>query len=375
MQFDSIRPYTDNEVPAVISRLRASEELRDGFASFLFPQLYRCAPGVARRATRGLLWFRARKFRTVHDVQMMTGRLIDHMLSETVAELSVDGLDHLEPAKPYLFISNHRDITLDSALLNRVLHGAGFPTCQIAVGDNLFGTPFADDLMRLNRGFIVQRSAVGHKAQYAALKQTSQYIRHSVEQGVSVWIAQREGRAKDGFDRTDPALLKMLALAYRGDGKTVADLCTQVEVVPVSISYELDPCDEQKAHELWSIETQGSFEKAQGADQASIVAGVKGYKGRVHLRFAAPLSGTYEQAEEIARALDESIVSGLKVFPTNTDADQLLGAARCDPQLPRLSKVTALFESRIAGIKSAERPFLLRQYANVLRNRNELGLE
>lgn len=375
MLFESIRPYNDSEVPEVIKRLRASPDLHDGFASFLFPRLYPRSAPLARSATRALLWYRARKFRTVHDVQMMTGRLIDHMLSETVAELTVDGLQHLDPSKPYLFVSNHRDITLDSALLNRVLHGAGFPTCQIAVGDNLFGTPFADDLMRLNRGFIVQRSAVGLKAQYAALKRTSDYIRHSLEEGVSVWIAQREGRAKDGFDRTDPALLKMLALAYRKEGKTVGDLSSQVQIVPVSIAYELDPCDEQKAHELWVTETQGSFQKSAGADQASIVTGVKGYKGRVHLEFAAPLSSQYGDADTIARALDEAIVNGLRVYPTNTDADRLLGAVDREPQLPRLAKVTELFEARVAAVTSVERPFLLRQYANVLRNRLELGLE
>ena len=375
MQFDAIRPYTDSEVPRVISRLRASYELRDGFAGFLFPLLYRFSPPFARQVTRGLLWFRARKFRTVHDVQMMTGRLIDHMLNDTVAALSFDGLQRLDPAVPYVFVSNHRDITLDSALLNRVLHGEGFPTCQIAVGDNLFGTPFADDLMRLNRGFIVQRSAVGVKAQYAALKRTSAYIRNSVEEGVSVWIAQREGRAKDGFDRTEPALLKMLALAYRDESRQVGELTKRVQIVPVSISYELDPCDEQKAHELWSIETHGSFEKSAGADQASIVAGVQGYKGRVHLSFSAPLDGEYGDAEQMARALDEAIVGGLRVFPTNTDADQLLGSSERESSLPRLAKVTDMFNARIAAASSVERPFLLRQYANVLRNRVELGLE
>ena len=375
MQFESIRPYTDNEVPGVVARLRASFELRDGFAAFLFPRFYRLSPGLARSTTRGLLWLRARKFRTIHDVQVMTGRLIDHMLSTTVASLSFNGLQHLEHNAPYIFISNHRDITLDSALLNRVLHGEGFPTCQIAVGDNLFGTPYADDLMRLNRGFIVQRSAVGLKAQYAALERTSAYIRQSIESGASVWISQREGRAKDGFDRTEPALLKMLALAYRRETKNVGEVCRRVQIVPVSISYELDPCDEQKAHELWSIEQHGSFEKSADADRASIVAGVQGYKGRVHLEFAAPLDGDYQSAETIARALDKAIVGGLRVFPTNIDADQLLGAHERQSQLPRLAKVTDSFNARIAATRSAERPFLLRQYANVLRNRVELGLE
>ena len=202
-----------------------------------------------------MLRIRARKLRTVYDVQMMVGRFIDHMVAASVDALSWSGLAQLDPAKPYLFISNHRDITLDSALLNRVLHEEGFPTCQIAVGDNLFGTPHADDLMRLNRGFLVERSATGPKATYRALLITSSYIRHSIETGASVWIAQREGRAKDGFDRTEPALIKMLALAWRSSGEGVKpdpiqELLQQVQIVPVAISYELDPCDLMKTDEL-----------------------------------------------------------------------------------------------------------------------------
>jgi len=418
--FESIRPYRDEEVPSVVRRLIESVELRKGIASFLFPRLYSFSPVATQHFTGLILRYRARQLKTVNDVQMMVRDFIDRMVQGSIDELSWSGLTSLDRGQPYLFVSNHRDITLDSALLNRVLHEEGFPTCQIAVGDNLFGTPFADDLMRLNRGFLVERAAGGPKAVYTALLRTSTYIRQSLESGASVWIAQREGRAKDGFDRTEPALLKMLALAWRksrpaaqrtseraaetesrsGEGiSKLAELLQVVRIVPVAISYELDPCDLYKAEELFGIATNGAFTKPEGADLASIVAGMRGYKGRVHLNFAKPLSGDYESAEEIARAMDEAIVSELKIYPANlsawkrsrqdfvTDPKTETGAealqARslgAEASLPASlspgasSKAIEYFDTRVSGIAVEHQPFLLMQYANVLRNRLELGL-
>jgi len=334
--FESIRPYRDEEVPSVVSRLIKSVELRNGIASFLFPRLYNFSSVATLHLTGLYLRYKARQLKTVHDVQMLVRRFVDHMVQASVDELSWSGIDVLSPNQAYLFVSNHRDIALDSALLNRVLHEEGFPTCEIAVGDNLFGTPHADDLMRLNRGFLVERAAGGPKAVYASLLRTSSYIRTRIEGGTSVWIAQREGRAKDGFDRTEPALLKMLALAWRksrtgsrtGAAEQVAisqldELLNVVRIVPVAISYELDPCDLFKADELFGIATQGTFTKAEGADLSSIVAGMRGYKGRVHLHFDKPLTGSFETAEAMARSMDEAIVSNLKIYPSNpeTQAD------------------------------------------------------
>ncbi len=391
--FESIRPYRDEEVPSVVRRLTANPELRDGIASFLFPRLYKFSAVATRVLTRLLLAYHARSLTRVHDVQMMVGRFIDHMVQASVDSLSFSGLERLDPGKPYLFVSNHRDIALDSAFLNRVLHGEGFPTCQIAVGDNLFGTPHADDLMRLNRGFLVERSAVGARANYAAMLRTSSYVRHSIEEGTSVWIAQRAGRAKDGFDRTEPALLKMLALAWRKQFSRLDELLEAVQIVPVAISYELDPCDLLKADELYQRSLGGEFNKAEDADLASIVAGMRGYKGRVHLNFAPPLRGNFEQAEDIARAMDEAIVGGLKVYPSNVAARDMLLADESPGQqkvaldcqgLPRWpthqpstepesAQSSHYFKSRIDNAAASLRPYLLLQYANVLRNQVELG--
>ncbi len=336
---------------------------------------------------------------------MMVGTFIDHMVRSSVDELSWSGLENLDRSQSYLFVSNHRDITLDSALLNRVLHEDGFPTCEIAVGDNLFGTPYADDLMRLNRGFLVERAAGGPKKVYAALMRTSTYIRESLESGASVWIAQREGRAKDGFDRTEPALIKMLALAWRksrtaaGVKKEISqldELLNVVRIVPVAISYELDPCDLLKADELYDIATEGAFTKPEGADLASIVAGMRGYKGRVHLHFSKPLSGHYDSAEEIARAMDEAIVGELKIFPSNARAwnqlaqvdgrglqvEKPLGHSVSHAQMQAegsgseaSSKALDFFDARIRDVAIEKQRYVLIQYANLLHNRLELGFD
>jgi len=386
--FESIRPYRDEEVPTVVRRLTANPALRDGLASFLFPRLYKSSAVATRLFTRALLAWQARSLNSVHDVQMLVGQFIDKMVAASVDELSFGGLTALNPDKPYLFVSNHRDIALDSAFLNRVLHGEGFPTCQIAVGDNLFGSSHghADDLMRLNRGFLVERSAVGAKASYAAMLRTSSYVRHSIAQGTSVWIAQRAGRAKDGFDRTEPALLKMLGLAFRKEFTRLDELLEVVQIVPVAISYELDPCDLLKAQELLLRSRETNFKKPAGSDLSSIVAGMRGYKGRVHLNFAPPLAGRYESAEDMAHAIDVAIVGGLKLYPTNVVArDRLLEQASAGleqvtwPEQEVASELdhgrsTEYFQHRLDNADEALRPFLLLQYANLVRNQSELGV-
>ena len=213
--FDAIRPYRDDEVPGVIERLANDPALLRAAAAFFAPRLARWLPGLARFAARRVIQRRTAGLDSVHDVQLW---LADHMarvVRDTTVELTIDGLDALEPGVPYLFLSNHRDIVMDSALLNFRLHQAGHRTARVAVGDNLLTERYAADLMRLNKSFVIERSVTGTRAVYQAISRTSAYIRHSLEEGESVWIAQREGRAKDGYDRTEPALLKMLSLAYR----------------------------------------------------------------------------------------------------------------------------------------------------------------
>jgi hypothetical protein len=319
------------------------------------------------RETRGLA--------TVDDLQLYLARHMERLIRATIAELTVSGLDGLTPGQPYLFLSNHRDIVLDSGLLNYVIHGAGHRTCRMAVGDNLLSEKYAADLMRLNKSFMVERSVTGAKALLQALSRTSRYVRSSLAEGESVWIAQREGRAKDGFDRTDPALLKMLALAYRKEIDAIGDYLEHVRLVPVAVSYELDPCDLRKAHELCVRQQTGSYVKPADDDLKSIVVGLTGYKGRVHLHFGAPLGGAFETAEAMAAELDRLIVGATRVFPTNVLAADRLGYQGLPEAGPWLPRVRAVFDERLQACPQAERPFLLAGYANLLRNRRELGLD
>ena len=168
---------------------------------------------------------------------------MNRIIRETTDGFEYSGIESLVPDQSYIFVGNHRDIAGDSMLLDYALYVSGFDTVRIAVGDNLVQVASATDLMKLNKSFFIKRSEEGPKKVYAALLQSSRYIHQSLKDGHSIWIAQSEGRAKDGMDITDPAIIKMFALAER---KTdFSELIQRLNIVPTSISYEYDPCDVQ----------------------------------------------------------------------------------------------------------------------------------
>lgn len=373
-EFESIRPYQDEEVEEVVARLIRDDGLRRAAARFLLPRLSKHLPALADLLIARVLSWKTRRMQTVAEVQVFLEGYMRRLVETTIAELSCSGLEKLTPGRAYLFISNHRDIVLDSGVLNYVIYHAGHDTARMAVGDNLLSEPFAADLMRLNKSFVVERSATGRKALYQALTRTSAYIRHSLETGHSVWIAQREGRAKDGFDRTDPALLKMLALAWRDDLESFAGLLQKFSIVPVSISYELDPCDLDKAHELAVTARTGEYQKAPDEDLNSIVHGLLGFKGRMHLHFSPPLDAEVEDADALAELIDQAIVAGLRVFPTQAAAARDLGWSPVPASGDWLPEVQSAYQQRLAQCPASERETLLAGYGNLIRNRNELGI-
>ncbi|MGA1675600.1 MAG: 1-acyl-sn-glycerol-3-phosphate acyltransferase [Pseudomonadales bacterium] len=377
--FDAIRPFRDDEADAVIARLCRDPELRRAAATFFAPRLTRHMPGLARVLVGLFISWRTRGLHSVRDVQRWLSRHMGHVIRETTDDLSVTGLEQLKRGTPYLFISNHRDIVMDSALLNFVLHEAGFETTRTAIGDNLFTLPCASDLMRLNKGFVVQRRVVGAKAMLKALSLTSAFIRHSLEEGVSVWIAQREGRAKDGYDRTDPAVLKMLALAWRGARGGFSDFVDHVRIVPVAVSYELDPCDLRKARERRIAAESGRYEKAPDEDLRSMIEGIMGYKGRVHVDIGAPFSSVSADPDALALEIDRAIARGLRLYPTHANAVALCAedssATAGSMNIPGERwlpvgnpRVMQTWRRRLDTCPAPDRPYLLSGYANSVIN-------
>jgi 1-acyl-sn-glycerol-3-phosphate acyltransferase len=264
------------------------------------------------------------QFLDVHDVNSMQdiiAQYMDKMIHDTTTRLTNSGMENLKEGRNYLFISNHRDITMDPAFVNYMLYHADYETLQIAIGDNLLKKPFVTDLMRLNKSFIVQRSLKGRELLHA-LKLLSEYIHFCIAAGDNVWIAQREGRAKDAIDKTDPALLKMLAMSRRD--KSIGESLSALNVIPVSISYEYDACDVLKAEELHEIEIKGDFIKTDQSDMESIVAGMVGFKGHVHVAFGKELKIDTDEPEVVASLIDDQILKNYMLSDVNYLASERL---------------------------------------------------
>ena len=186
-----------------------------------------------------------------------------------------------------------------------------------------------------------------------------------------MWISQREGRSKDGFDRTERAILKMFMLAYRNEAdESVSSWLNQVQLVPVSISYEVDPCAGMKARELYLTEHDGKYEKRANEDLESIVAGILGFKGRVHLNFSKPLRSDFDTVEALATEIDRCIAGGIESYPTYLESeDRLTGKENVDGLR---GKVAGAFEEALEQLPDNQRPYFLLQYANQIRNKREL---
>jgi 1-acyl-sn-glycerol-3-phosphate acyltransferase len=357
-QFQDIRPYNDEDVRPVIDALLENPDCIRSIAGFSFPRLFRILPALVCLLTRRRLRAQLRDVNDVRSMQAVIAFYMDKMIEKTTSFLTHTGLEGLSQDKAYLFISNHRDIAMDPAFVNYMLFHAGFDTLRIAIGDNLLKRPFVTDLMRLNKSFIVHRSLKGRDLLKSS-KQLSEYIHHCIGSGHSVWIAQREGRAKDGLDRTDTALLKMLALARREEGFAAA--LNALHIVPVSISYEFDPCDLLKADELQQKSEHGTFQKTEQSDIHSIVTGMIGYKGRVHVSFGQEITLQSDDADAAAALVDDQIIRNYLLQSTNHQALQMLQDAT---SAPGDNESARRFADRLEQASPAMRPFLLQMYAN-----------
>ena len=361
--FDDIRPYHDEEVSGVIQSLLSDPELLKAMGRYRFPKLSQWMAPVARSMVRASLQRRFAEVNDVEQLQLVIKPWVSAIIGRTINELKIEGLDKLDPKQTYLFMSNHRDIAMDPALVNFALVERGFRTSRIGIGDNLLNKQYVSHLMRLNKSFVVKRSLQGRREKLEAFTQLSSYIHHSIQHHQHVWLAQKEGRAKDGLDKTDSAVLKMLHMCGKKLGWSFGQSMRFLNIVPVSLSYEWDPCDRDKARELAAIDECGEYKKANDEDFRSIIKGMQGQKGRVTLRFMEPVKLDSDQAEDWCRVVDRRIYEGYELYPINFQACmQLYG------ELPDQANGDALaddeyLKKRLEGLSESEQQHVLAAYA------------
>lgn len=318
-KYKDIRPYDDHESVIALARI-ADHPVLSKISAFLFP-------GKDPAELRNLV----SSVRTVFEFQSRVMLMaIKKILDDTSSQLSFTGLDLLDKSKRYLFISNHRDIMLDSAIMQAILFETGMSTSEMAVGDNLITDPLLEDIARVNKMIKVVRNT-NPREMYASSILLSEYIRKTVtNQESSVWIAQRNGRTKDGIDVTEQGLLKMLDMSGGGD---FANDFRELSIVPVSVSYEYEPCDILKARELY-ISKKQKYVKSEGEDLNSILTGIMQFKGGIHYNFCDVISteeiescanmGKNERFKALGEVMDLKINSTFHLWPNNFIAYDLL---------------------------------------------------
>jgi hypothetical protein len=370
--FAEIRPYHDNEVESVLAKLLHDPELLNIVANLRFPKLNKVLPWLLRPLVSGYLGRQLKGVGSVADFQWIIKGYMDTMIEGSTSRFTVSGLEDLNPKQAYLFISNHRDIALDPAFVNYALYHHERDTVRIAIGDNLLSKPFAADLMRLNKSFIVRRSARGPRQMLAAFRQLAAYIRFSLlDEKSAIWIAQREGRAKDGNDATEVAVIKMICMAQNKAEESISEYVAKLNIVPVSISYEWDPLDGAKAKELVQIERDGAYLKEEHEDLKSIAAGVIGNKGKVHVSFGSPINGDFKDAAAVAANLDKVIITQYHLHASNILAYQEIHRDERWQQLAAVEITTAdrqQFKQHFAKIAPEHRQKAMEIYANPVRN-------
>ena len=319
-QFDPIRPFEPDELPDVFDRLLQNEQFSSVLA-YLYPDVPKEALAAKMHACKDNLDFQ-KTFCYGFLVQLLTR--LSKGCDIDIASLDTDSR--------YTFISNHRDIVLDSALLDKLLIDAGFnTTCEIAIGDNLLKLPWVKDLVRVNKSFIVER-ALSMREMLMASKRLSEYMHFVIaEKNDNVWIAQREGRAKDSNDRTQEAILKMMVMGGEG---SIIDRLKQLHLVPLAISYEYDPCDYLKAAELQARRDNPCWQKGPMDDVTSMQTGIMGYKGYIHYQCADCIDSYLDTIPAdtpktelfrlIADHIDRQIFAGYRLYPNNYVALDLL---------------------------------------------------
>lgn len=371
--FDEIRPYRDHEVEKVIDALCDVPYFR-GVIARLFPDQSVDDVVDKLRAVRSVKGFQS----------TFIMPFIARLEKNTTAGCSMDGEDKLSKDKGYIFMSNHRDIIMDSAFLNYKLDQSGFTSTEIAIGSNLLIYSWIVDMVKLNKSFVVKRDLPVRQMMDAS-SNLSAYIRQRVvSDNTNIWIAQREGRAKDGNDVTQGSLLKMLNLSGKGD--LIANFA-ELNIVPVSITYEYDPCDALKAHQYQLKRDQPDYRKSPNEDLTHMSVGLMGPKGHVHFSVGTPIKDELEQLRglnkneqfaALTEIIDKQIYSNYKLYASSYVALDLLEASDRHAHLYSPAEKEA-FEAYVAkkieSIQGADFDFvrqqMLQAYANPLINQEK----
>ncbi len=367
--FDVIRPYFAHELPDALKRIVA-DPLYQQLMNYLFPV------DQHQELSSSLV-----ESKTSHEFQLaFMLPVVRSILNKTSKNLTVSGIENISPDKGYVFLANHRDIVLDSAILGLVLVNHGQETAEITWGDNLIISKFVEDIGKSNKMITVFREG-SPKEILKNSQRLSAYIRQTItERHKSIWIAQRKGRAKDGHDLTDVSILKMLSLS---GGRELIPSLSQMNITPLSISYEWEPCDGMKVRELY-ISEEHEYVKAENEDLKSIIGGVVSQKGRIHMHFGETIDNSLEDINtqqrpneiihEIALQVDKQIYSGYKVWPSNFLAYDLLNGTnqfeeKYDQQVIDTFDERLQFTYQITGENNPRiKQLFLKLYANPLIN-------
>lgn len=321
-RFDDIRPYHEHEISDAMKRIAASP-LFATLSEYVFP-------GKDIAETRQMVG----DIESTYDFQKNVMKIFnEQVIKRSIDDFVVEGLENIEKNKSYLFVSNHRDIVLDSSLLQYALHINGFDTTDITFGANLMSSQLVVDIGKSNKMFKVERASTSRDFVDKSYHLADFIYQDIVTENRSVWIAQRNGRTKDGIDATDPGIIKMFCMAGKDDMRTLADL----NIVPVAVSYEWEPCDILKTVELYRSR-EGKYIKKKDEDLNSILTGILQHKGRVHFSICPPLVPSKETSlegkvknafyREVARIMDRRINSAYMLMPTNYIAHDLRSGGR-----------------------------------------------
>jgi hypothetical protein len=368
--FDDLRPYYDEEINQAMHRI-TDDPLFSYIADFLYPNV---PVNVVKEKFRSL--------NSIYDFQIqIMQHAINTIVEKSISEFTWGGYEQLEKDKAYLFVSNHRDILLDSALSQVFLHTHNFNTSEITFGSNLMKSQFVVDIGKSNKMFKVERGG-NPRDLYANSKHLSDYIRYTLlHKKESIWIAQRNGRTKNGNDTTDPGLIRMFSMS---GGNDIVKNIEELNIVPISISYQNEPCDFLKMKELF-LSRETKYIKAPDEDLNSIITGIIQPKGKVHIEFTKQitgevLSGFSEMNNKnfivaLAKFIDNNIYEGYKLFNTNYIAYDILNnsTAFLDKEYTKEESRKFIEEmtekvNLINGNKDELKEIYLGMYANPVKN-------